>query len=79
MLRTSGLFLPVPIQASIKDGESFLAFAYSFIVVKCHVSKEAECALGSIGSPSSLRVGSREEANQIFVDEYMRRQVARFK
>lgn len=51
---------------------------YLIIIVKCHFSQEGERALGPLASPSCLRVGSREEANQIFVDEYMRLRVARF-
>jgi hypothetical protein len=46
--------------------------------MKCHISIEGERALGHLASPSYVRVGSREEANQIFVDEYMRLRVARF-
>lgn len=48
------------------------------MILKCHIRKEGERALGPLGSPSYLRVGSREEANQVFVDEYMMLRVARF-
>jgi hypothetical protein len=46
--------------------------------VKCQISEEGEHALGSLASPSFFITGSREEANQIFVNEYMRLRVARF-
>jgi hypothetical protein len=77
MLKTSGLFLLVSVQASIKDGELF-SNKYINIKVKCQISEEGEHALGSLASPSFFITGSREEANQIFVNEYMRLRVARF-
>ena len=46
--------------------------------MKCHVSEEGENALGLLATPTFLRIGSREEANHIFVREYMEHRVARF-
>jgi hypothetical protein len=78
MPRTSGLFLPVSGQVSIKDGESSLnKYKINLSLLKCHASKEGENAFGSLASPTFLIMGSREEANQIFVNEYMGLRVAR--
>jgi hypothetical protein len=67
----------VSVQVSIKDGESFFNM-YIIIIVNHLISIEGERALGSLASPSFLRIGSRAEANQIFVQEYMNHRVARF-
>jgi hypothetical protein len=77
MPRTSGLFLLVPVQVSIKGGESPLN-KYIINLLKCCVSENGECAFGLLTSPFFLRIESREEANQIFVDGYMNHSVTCF-
>ena len=77
MLRTFGLFLLVLIQVSIKGGESCLNKYVTSILKRC-VRENGERAFGHLASPTFLRVESREEANQIFVNAYMELLVARF-
>jgi len=77
MLRTFGLFLLVLVQVSIKGGES-PSNKYVTSLLKCCVSENGECAFGLLASPTFLRVGSLEEANQVFVNAYMKLSVAHF-
>ena len=71
------MLLLVLIQVSIKGGESCLNKYVTSILKQCD-RENGEHAFGHLASPMFLRVGSCEEANQIFVNAYMELSVACF-